>query len=118
MSRTFVQPGKVVSHTAASAISSGDIVVMGDIIGVALADIASGEVGSVSIQGVHKVAKVAGTAWGQGAKLDWDASAEAFDIAVTPASGDVEDAGVAASAAGSADTTGEILLTPGVGTGA
>ncbi|HSH45105.1 MAG TPA: DUF2190 family protein, partial [Longimicrobiales bacterium] len=93
-------------------------VVMGDVVGIALTDIAGGETGAVAIEGVFEVAKAAGTAWDQGAKLDWDASASAFDIGVTPATGDVEDCGVAAEAAASAATTGYIRLTPGTGTGA
>lgn len=122
MARTFQRPGLTLTHTAAGAISAGDVVVMGDIIGIALGDAATGETVEVSVEGVHLVPKVAGTAWGQGAKVDYDASAASgagsFDIGVTAASGDVEDCGVAALAAGSADTTGYLKLTPGTGTGA
>lgn len=119
MARTYKQPGEVLEHANASgsAISAGDVVVMGDIVGIALVDIPDGESGSVAIEGVFTVAKVAGTAWAQGDKIDWDASAGAFDLGVTPASGDVTLAGVAAVAAASAATTAELKLTPGTGTG-
>lgn len=119
MSRTFHQNGAILDHTnSGSAISAGDVVVIGDCVGIALVDIASGASGAVAIEGVHAVTKVAGTAWAQGDKIDYDASASGFDIGVTAASGDVEDCGVAALAAASGDTTAYLKLTPGTGTGA
>ncbi len=118
MSRTFKQPGLVLTYEngTGSAISAGDVVVTGDTVGVANVDIANGDSGALSIEGVHEVAKVSGTAWVQGDSLDWDASESAFtkDIA-TPAAGDVENCAIAAAAAASADTTGEVKLTPGAG---
>lgn len=118
MARTFKQPGAVLTHSNASgsAIDEGDVVVMGDIVGIALVDIADGEDGAVSIEGVHEVPKASGTAWVQGDSLDWDASAGAFEKGATPAAGDVLLAGIAALAAASAATTGEVKLTPGTGT--
>ncbi len=116
MARTFVQPGKVITHanSSGSDISAGDVVVMGVLVGVALVDIADGESGSVSITGVHTLAKTTGTAWAQGDVLDWDASAEEFQVTgtITPASGDVEECAIAAAAAASGDATGEVRLTP------
>lgn len=120
MGTKYTQEGAVLTYAndSGSDIAADDVVVMGDLVGFALVDIADGEEGSVAIEGVFEVTKVAGTAWGQGDKLDWDASADAFDIGVTAASGDVEDAGVAAFAAASGATVGYIKLTPGTGTGA
>lgn len=117
MSNTFVQPGKVLTHSnsSGSGISAGDVVVIGDTVAIALVDIANGDEGSVSVAGVHSVTKAAGTAWNQGDKIDWDASTSAFDKGITAASGDVEDCGIAAADAGSADTTAQVLLTPGTG---
>ena len=115
MSRTYVQPGEKLTHTAASAISAGDVVEMGDIVGIADVDIANGETGTVTVCGVHTVAKTTGTAWNQGDKLDWDTSAGEFHKGLTPATGDITSCGIAAAAAGSADATGQILLTPGTG---
>lgn len=120
MSRTYQRPGLTVTHTAAGAISSGDIVVMEDTIGIALGDAATGETVEVSIEGVHEVTKVAGTAWSQGAKIDYDASAAsgagAFDVGITDADGDVVACGIAALPAESADTVGYVKLAPGAGT--
>lgn len=115
MGKTFRQPGAVLNHTAGADIDAGDVVVLGDTVGIALVDIANGEDGAVSIEGVHEVPKVAGTAWDQGDSLDWDASEDAFGKGITPASGDVIGAAIAAADAGSAATTGEAKLTPGAG---
>lgn len=118
MARTFQRPGLTLTYSASSTISAGDVVATGDIIGIALSDAVSGDDIEISVEGVHEVTKVAGTAWTQGDKIDYDASASGFDIGVTAASGDVEDCGVAALSALSAATTAYIKLTPGVGTGA
>lgn len=117
MSSTYVQPGKVVTWTngTGSGVSAGDVVVMGDCVGVALVDIANGEDGSVSIQEVHTLAKVSGTAWSQGDKLDWDSANSAFTKGLTAGTGDVATCAVAAADAGSSATTGQVLLTPGTG---
>lgn len=116
MARTFVQPGKVITFVNGTGgdFSAGDVVVIGALVGVALVDIPDGESGSVSITGVHTLAKTGGTAWTQGAVLDWDASAGAFQVTgtITPAAGDVEECAFAAAAAASGDTTGEVRLTP------
>ncbi|HSH44726.1 MAG TPA: DUF2190 family protein [Longimicrobiales bacterium] len=120
MGSTYRQKGDTWEYTngSGSDIAVNSVVVMGDTVGIAEVDIADGETGAVAVTGVHEVAKAAGTAWDQGAKLDWDASTDSFDVGVTAATGDVEDCGVAAEAAASADTTGYIRLTPGTGTGA
>lgn len=113
MARTFKQPGKVLTHANSSGvdIAVGDVVVIGDTVAVALVDIPDGDSGSVSITGVHGLAKVAGVAWVQGDKLDWDASESAFtkDLGA-PAAGDVTDCGIAAADAASADTEGEVQI--------
>lgn len=119
MARTFKQPGKVIDHTNASGvdIAVGDVVVMGDIVGVALVDIPDTETGSVSIEGVHEVPKATGTAWTQGDSLDWDGAAGAFELdKTTPVAGDVENVGIAAADALSAAALGLVKLTPGTGT--
>lgn len=117
MATTFHQNGDVLDIVAGSAISSGDVVVTGDIVGIAVADIANGSTGSIAVEGVFKVAKASGEAWAVGDKLGWDASASAFDLTFTPATGDVTTCCVAAVAAGSADTVGYVKLTPGTGAG-
>ena len=54
-----VQDGNVITYANAtgSAISSGDVVVMGNFCGVAVTDIANGASGSVAIEGVYQLTK-------------------------------------------------------------
>ena len=122
MTTKYIGEGKTVRHTAASTISSGDVVVMGAAttggccVGIALADIASGEIGEVAIEGVFSFTKVSGAVITQGDSVTWDTSASAVeDNAHTAATGDVENFGVAVEAAGSGVTTINVKLTPGVG---
>ena len=42
MTTNYIQDGKVIEYTAGADISSGDVVVIGTLIGVALTDIANG----------------------------------------------------------------------------
>ena len=119
MATNYIQDGDVLTYSnAGSAITAGSVVAIGSLIGIALTDIAatSGS-GSVRIEGVFSVPKVTGTAWTQGAKLLWDASAAKFDLGTaTPATGDISGCCVASAAAASGDTTGKVLLNVGVGT--
>lgn len=117
MATNKIADGNILTLTAGAAVSSGDVVVAGDLVAIAQTDAAIGETFAAAITGAWTVAKVAGTAWAIGDSLDWDASASAFDkdIAV-PAAGDVENCGVAYLAAASADVTGVVRLTPGTGT--
>lgn len=120
MTTTYVQPGHVIDYTNATgaAIASGAVVRIGQLLGVALVNIAIGATGSVSIDGVHRLPKVAGAVIAQGESLTWDASAGAFDDnAAVPAAGDVTGAAsVAFAAAGNGTTTVLVRLTGVPGT--
>lgn len=111
MTTKYRQPGEVVEHTAGASISSGDVVELGDSVGVALGDAESGDKVSVRIEGVFDLAKTTGTSWSQGDKLDWDTSAGEFHKGLTPASGDVTGCAIAAEDAASGDTSGLVKLT-------
>lgn len=107
MAKNYKQPGKVMDYVAGSNITSGQVVVIGNILGVALADIASGDTGSVQIEGVFECPKVTGAVIAQGESLTWDVSAGKFDDNLaTPATGDVtKQPAVAWEAAGNGATT-------------
>jgi len=100
-----------------SAISSGDIVVMGGTndatLAVALEDIADGSAGSVAVNVGVTVAKVSAAVFAAGESVNWDASESAFDDnAATPATGDVSGPSARAETAGAdAETTARIWLT-------
>lgn len=71
--KNYVQKGDILEYTnAGSAISAGDVVVIGALIGIALTDIAASTgVGSVSICGCYTVAKTTSLSISQGDKLYW-----------------------------------------------
>ena len=119
MATNLVQDNGVKEWTNAtgSAVSSGGVVVAGNMIGIALVDIANGASGSVDFtpgRVFSGVPKVTAAVFVVGEKLIWDASAGKFDdSAATPATGDVTGAVVAWVAGTSSDTTCTVMLTPG-----
>ena len=118
MATNYVQDGDVIQYTAGSNISAGAVVKIGQILGVALNDIASGATGPVAIEGVYTVPKVSGAVIAKGESLTWDVSAGAFDDnAATPATGDVTGApAVAWEAAGNGVTSFKVKFTGTPGT--
>jgi predicted RecA/RadA family phage recombinase len=110
MATNYVQPGDSIKYSnSGSAISSGDIVAVGNRIGIAVTDIAAttGE-GTVSFKGVYTVAKDADESFAVGDALFYDSS----DSTVTKTAIGNKWAGMAYAAADTADTTCEILLCP------
>ena len=89
--KNFVSEGKTVTFTAGAAYTSGDVVPLGKMAGIAANDIANGAVGVAVIEGEFNLAKTTGTAYAIGDLLDWDVSAAKLGKAITPASGDIED---------------------------
>ncbi len=120
MATNYQQSGAVFdwANATGSAVSSGDVVKIGNILGVALVDIADGATGSVQTEGVFVVPKVSAAVIAQGESLVWDASAGAFDdSAATPATGDVSGApAVAFEAAGNGVTSLAVRFTGVPGT--
>jgi len=118
MANNYIQPGEVIDYTAGSNITSNQVVVVGQMLGVALSDIANGETGSVQIRGVFDVPKVSGAVIAAGESLVWDVSAGKFDDnAATPATGDISGPpAVAVEAAGNGVTSIKVLFTGVPGT--
>jgi len=54
---TYVQEGNSIDYTPTAAVDCGDIVVLGDLIGVATADIAANKLGTLAVGGVFDVLK-------------------------------------------------------------
>jgi len=103
------------TNSTGSAVASGDVVKITNMLGIALVDIANGASGSVALKGVFSdVPKVTAAVFTVGEKLIWDVSAGKFDdSAATPASGDVTGAAIALVAGANLETTCTIMLTPG-----
>ena len=72
----FVQEGNQVDYTPVAAVAAGDVVVKGDLVGVARTPIAAGVAGALAVHGVFDFPKAtgAGTAIAAGASVYWDAA--------------------------------------------
>jgi predicted RecA/RadA family phage recombinase len=106
MAKNYIQEGEVLDVIASgSAITSGDVVVAGSLVGVALNTAAVGESASVSLCGVWEVAKATG-ALTVGQQVYWDASAK--KVTATASSNTLM--GYCWKAAASGDATAQVRL--------
>lgn len=106
MAKNHIQPGHVLDHVAATAITSGQVVLLGVRIGVALGNAAIGETVAVQVKEVFNLPKVTANVVAQGALLYWDNTAK---LLTTTATANTL-AGYAAAAASGTDTTVDIAL--------
>jgi predicted RecA/RadA family phage recombinase len=105
--KNFIQCGDTINWTnsTGSAVASGDVVVVGSLVGIALVDIADTATGTLQIEGVFQVAKTTGTAYAQGDELFWDTSGKKTTKTATD-----KPIGTAHEAALSGDTTTLVKL--------
>jgi len=103
---TYKGTGQRLSYTAGSDLSASAVVVIGDMIGILVADIASGASGAVEVTGDHVLAATAADSWSQGVQLYWNATTEKL---TDTASGN-EKAGRAAADKAALATTARVLL--------
>ncbi len=118
MATNFIQDGSTIDHanSSGSTILSGAVVVIGSLIGVAIADIPNGEKGAVRIEGVFELPKVEAAVIGTGEDVIYDITALEFDDnAATAEAGGVSGACVAVEAAGNGALTVKVKLNVGVG---
>ena len=108
MTTRYVQAGKVLDYTNAGGdnIASGDGVLIGAKLGVALTTIAAGTTGSVQICGVFALPKLSTDNMTQGAAVYWDNA----NKRLTLTSDGNTLAGVAAAAAAATTTSVNVLL--------
>jgi predicted RecA/RadA family phage recombinase len=104
----YVTAGRVLDYVAGANITSGQVLVVGTKIGVALAAISNGSTGSVQIAGVFTLPKKAADVIAQGANVYWDSVTNGGEITTTVGSNTL--AGVAYVAAAGATTTVQVLL--------
>ena len=71
---TFRHDGAAIDYTPGSAVSAGDVVVQGELVGVAKLDIAANALGALAVEGVFDFPKATGvgTAIAAGANVYWD----------------------------------------------
>ncbi len=94
------------TFTAGAAITVGQALLFGTILGVSMQALANGETGEAAISGVATVTKITSQAFTQGAKLYWDDTNKRL---TTTASGNTL-VGIAFAAAATSDATCQILL--------
>ena len=105
---TFRHDGAAVDYTPDAAVTAGDVVVQGELVGVAKSDIAAAALGALAVEGVFDFAKDTGSASAitAGANCYWDAGNE---VATTTASTH-KLIGKGTKAAAAADTTVRVLM--------
>jgi predicted RecA/RadA family phage recombinase len=72
----FSHDGNAVDYTPGSDVAAGDVVVQGDLVGVARTPLAANAPGSLAVTGVFDLPKATGasTAIAAGTKVYWDAT--------------------------------------------
>jgi predicted RecA/RadA family phage recombinase len=72
----FVHDGGSIDYTPSSAVTAGDVVVQGELVGVAKVDIAASVLGALAVAGVFDFPKTTGTSTAitAGANCYWDAT--------------------------------------------
>ena len=71
---TYVQAGDQIDYTPGAAVAAGDVVVQGDLIGVAKQPVAANALGALAVAGVFDFPKATGggSAIAAGATVYWD----------------------------------------------
>ena len=71
---TFVHDGKAIDYTPGSAVAAGDVVVQGELVGVAKQPIVANVLGALAVTGLFDFPKATGggTAITAGANVYWD----------------------------------------------
>ena len=72
----FIHLGDAIDHTPSEDVEAGDVVVQGDLVGIARLKIAAGKLGALAVRGVFDVTKATGsdTDIDAGANVYWDTS--------------------------------------------
>jgi len=109
--KNYIQAGDRINYTpSGSSLSSGDPVMIGDLIAVAVTDIADGQTGACATAGVYELPKTTGTGYAisQGAKVYWDAAAG--KVTYTDNTGANKYVGIAWADAGDSATTVQVKI--------
>lgn len=114
MANNFRKEGKYLDLTAPADVDSGELVVVGEIFGVAMYAADNGGEMVLGTGGVWELTKLTGgsSAWTEGVKLYYDKSAK--KVQKTTNSNTVQ-IGVAAKAAADGDATGWVRLNDSFG---
>lgn len=108
--RTYVQPGNDINFQASGNINSGEVLIVGELVGVSTGKYVSGDTGVMEIAGIHKIPKATGTSYGQGDKLWINTTSK---LIVTAGGAGTKFLGYAAEASTTALVGKVILARPG-----
>jgi predicted RecA/RadA family phage recombinase len=103
---SFVQVGCAIDYTPGAAVAAGDVVLQGDLIGVAKRPIAANELGALDVEGVFDFAKATNVAYTVGTILYWD---DTNNLVTTTATGNKQ-IGKVVRAAATTDPTVRVRL--------
>lgn len=106
------QDGRVLDVTLTAAVSSGGVVAIGKLVGIAVTDGAIGDTIAVHVEGVFQLPKLAAAVFARGAAVNWDADG-AQAIVAAGGVGDFNAIGYAVEPAAANATTVLVRLTPG-----
>lgn len=104
----FVHDGACIDYTPGAAVTAGEVVVQGDLVGVAQRDIPANTPGSLAVSGVFDFAKLAALALAVGTLVYWD---DAADVTTNVAAGN-KLLGKVVKAAAAADASVRVRLSP------
>ncbi len=102
----FAHDGNAIDYTPGADVASGDVVVQGDLIGVARFAIKSGVLGALAVTGVFDFAKATDVAYTVGTILYWD---DTNNIVTTTSAGN-KPLGKVVVAAGTTDATVRVRM--------
>ena len=108
----FIQDGQSIDYTPGSAVAAGDVIVQGELIGVAKVPIPVGHTGALAVEGVFDVAKETdgGVTFATGSLAYWDAANKV--AAVGDGGGEFKLLGKVVAPAADADETVRVRLCP------
>lgn len=107
---TFVHDGDAIDYTPSSAVAAGDVVVIGELIGVAKHPIAANTRGALAVVGVFDFPKAGSTVFAAGDKAFWDATGGR--AVTTDGNGANKLLGKVTAAAGNGPTLVRVRLSP------
>ena len=110
----YQSTGCTIDYTPGSAVTAGDVIVLGSVVGIATQDIASGVKGSLALDGVFLVPKITGVN-AVGTPIYWNPAGDpvggaAGTGAATSTAGELKQMGYVADASLSADTHVQVVL--------
>jgi predicted RecA/RadA family phage recombinase len=78
MSTEYVQQGESIDYTPAADVAAGDVIVQGELVGVAKKDIKAHVLGALAVEGVFDFPKATGggSAITAGSEVYWDDTAD------------------------------------------